>query len=296
LPVIPSGQCPVYPIESSLTCVAKPCSTCAHPKRVEIDKALVTGEPVFALAKRYGLARSSLQRHKDHHLSGVLVAMGEAVEATQQYHEVRERASALNIAATLGTILERAQLLSDACDEWLRDPLDPSKYNVGPRSEEITVVYETWEDCGEDAKRPRLERRSLRWLLQKVDEKLGTTVVGAITRHADIRELVLKAQAGSIQAIETVAGLLERAWELQSKLDEAAKIREMSEAEVRAGLREMLREQCGLSERATDAFMAQVERGARERAVAEMREQLEGEGDDRGTTREIPGADASELD
>lgn len=43
--------------------MARPCSTCSHPKRQEIDIRLLGGERKEALASRYGISRSSLYRH-----------------------------------------------------------------------------------------------------------------------------------------------------------------------------------------------------------------------------------------
>ena len=49
--------------------MARPCTTCLHPARGAVERALLDGEPVVHVASRYGLARSSLRRHKDRHLA-----------------------------------------------------------------------------------------------------------------------------------------------------------------------------------------------------------------------------------
>lgn len=50
-----------------------PCVTCAHPEREAIDRALVLGrESMRALAKRYGMDRHSLARHRAAHMSPAL--------------------------------------------------------------------------------------------------------------------------------------------------------------------------------------------------------------------------------
>jgi hypothetical protein len=44
--------------------MTRPCSTCQHVKRPEIDRRLAGGEPVAQVARDYDLNLSSLHRHK----------------------------------------------------------------------------------------------------------------------------------------------------------------------------------------------------------------------------------------
>jgi hypothetical protein len=44
--------------------MTRPCSTCQHLKRPEIDRRLAVGEPVAQVARDYNLNVSSLHRHK----------------------------------------------------------------------------------------------------------------------------------------------------------------------------------------------------------------------------------------
>ena len=44
--------------------MTRPCSTCQHLKRPEIDRRLAVGEPVAQVARDYDLNVSSLHRHK----------------------------------------------------------------------------------------------------------------------------------------------------------------------------------------------------------------------------------------
>jgi hypothetical protein len=44
--------------------MARPCSTCQHVKRPEIDRRLAAGEPSKQIARDYGLNPSSLHRHR----------------------------------------------------------------------------------------------------------------------------------------------------------------------------------------------------------------------------------------
>ena len=44
--------------------MTRPCSTCQHLKRPEIDRRLAAGEPVAQVARDYDMNLSSLHRHK----------------------------------------------------------------------------------------------------------------------------------------------------------------------------------------------------------------------------------------
>ena len=44
------------------------CTTCYHPDLDQIDRALLANEPLRRIGARFGLAPSSLYRHKKHHL------------------------------------------------------------------------------------------------------------------------------------------------------------------------------------------------------------------------------------
>lgn len=58
------------------------CTICRHRKREEIERALLKGEPLRAIAKRSGISPTALWRHKDH----VSEALTKSVEATEMAH------------------------------------------------------------------------------------------------------------------------------------------------------------------------------------------------------------------
>jgi hypothetical protein len=69
------------------------CTVCAHPKRQEIDVALMLhSAPYRVLAGRYGLRMSSLQRHEQSHLRSTL----------QHSQELQAMLSATNLREELG--------------------------------------------------------------------------------------------------------------------------------------------------------------------------------------------------
>jgi hypothetical protein len=57
------------------------CKTCAHPRREEIDRALIEGRSRRALARDYGLAEASVRNHARVHLPDALSRAKEAADA-----------------------------------------------------------------------------------------------------------------------------------------------------------------------------------------------------------------------
>ena len=154
------------------------CSICSHPERAAIDKAIAAGAGAPGLSTLFHVSDQAIYRHRDEHLPAELVR---AVEAER-------RADALDVMAELRRCFERVNLLFDACDRWLRDPADPSRYDIGPRAEELMVTY---QEAGAEG-RPVMRKAPLSRLLAKVEgQVLGVVMVE--TKHADPRDLVLKA-------------------------------------------------------------------------------------------------------
>lgn len=110
------------------------CTVCAHPARLAIDRALVaSSDPYRDIAGRYGLTRSALVRHKADHVTAAII------EAWQ-----RERAeNGAELASELRGWMDRLTKLLDACDTWLTDPDDPTRYDLNPRAHEVWCHYET---------------------------------------------------------------------------------------------------------------------------------------------------------
>lgn len=56
------------------------CSICIHPERSGIDAALVSREPLRAIAQRYAVSRDALHRHKRDHIPVHLAQASEAAD------------------------------------------------------------------------------------------------------------------------------------------------------------------------------------------------------------------------
>src|SRR5215208_6441836 len=108
------------------------CTVCQHEDVAGINSALLAGTPLRTIADLNGLSHQSLIRHRDNHLPGSLLKSQEA----------REIADADRLMAELEATFARVNKLFDACDEWLTDPDDPTRYDIGPRAGELMVTYE----------------------------------------------------------------------------------------------------------------------------------------------------------
>ena len=88
------------------------CTVCRHPRRGEIDRALVSAGPLRDIAGRFGVSKSAVERHKAEHLPAVLARAKEVADVTH----------ALDVAKQLMTINGVAYtLIREAMDATPRD-------------------------------------------------------------------------------------------------------------------------------------------------------------------------------
>lgn len=133
-----------------------------------------------------------MRRHKAEHVPTALVEVAKG----------QDRSDALDVMHELARALKRVNLLFDACDAWLRDPDDPTQYDVGPRATDVTVIYTvpTTEGTSERHKAPLSE------LLARVDDE-SHRIERWHYKHADPRELMLKTHAQLQSSLELLAKL-----------------------------------------------------------------------------------------
>ena len=93
------------------------CTICPHPRRAEIDQALVTGNaPLRDIARQYRVSKDSLARHRGH-IPKALVKAHQAAEIAQadsllgDVQEAKDRSERLYTSAEL--ILNRALASQD---------------------------------------------------------------------------------------------------------------------------------------------------------------------------------------
>jgi hypothetical protein len=146
--------------------------------RFEIGQGLKQAQ----IAVKYGVSRQAIhQRVKALVFTTTTIAVIAPLES-RQFVAVQ-----LDAMEELGLCVHRVKLLQDACDTWLRDANDPTKYDIGPRGDEVKVTY--WEpgDDGEDHK----AKASLQSLLRRVEDG-GFLTVKHDTHTEDPRNLILK--------------------------------------------------------------------------------------------------------
>src|SRR4051812_16572717 len=114
------------------------CTVCRHSDRAAIEAALVAGTSAHQLDAVYRVSHDAITRHRANHLPATLVRAAQAVAAVQ----VEQTADALDVMAELRRCFERTTLVLDACDRWLRDPADPTRYEIGPRAGDVLVTFE----------------------------------------------------------------------------------------------------------------------------------------------------------
>jgi hypothetical protein len=170
----------------------QPCTICTHPKRKEIDLALIRGEQSSrSIATDYQVTPMALSRHRTEHLAPIL----------QQSQFQQRRADQIDCNVELFKCFQRLSKLSDACDAWLTDPDDPNVYTLEPRSTELNVIYEEW-----DGERWQKKRATLSELLAGIESPtLKVKVVES--KIGDPRKLLLEACGEVSQQIERVGKL-----------------------------------------------------------------------------------------
>lgn len=173
------------------------CTICAHPQREAIDRDLVGGNSFRNVADRFGVSPTAAFRHSRDHIPADL-ARAVAAADSDRAGRLRAHADALDAAANvraadllaeLQVAMARVGKLLDACDRWLVDPDDPRRYDIGPRAAELMVHYTTPGPDGE----PRPARAPLSELLEQVSAGGRLKVQRVEGKHADPRELLLKA-------------------------------------------------------------------------------------------------------
>ena len=164
-----------------------------HPKKKAIIRALINQTPYQTVADEYGLSYGSVQRYVSQKLRNT------AAMAVKDGH--------YDGAALLSRIEETivyVQRMYEACDAWLRDPEDYSRYNLDARASEIEVTFdEYWED-GEGNQRKRRKKEKLQDLLNKADV-IGEDIIMVESKHADPRTLILDTARTLNRQLETLA-------------------------------------------------------------------------------------------
>jgi len=163
-----------------------------HPQKKAIIKDILSGLPEMKIAAKYGLSQRAVNRYKNGKLMTMLADIWDErnTEASKSLNQRFEEVAAM---------LKR-QLL--ACEEWLQDPDDPSKYTVAPRASEVIIITEWWDDEG----RTHRKKEHLDSLLREIRDE-GRTPTTVLFSNQDTRKILLET-AKVIQAnLEQIAKL-----------------------------------------------------------------------------------------
>lgn len=160
---------------------------------------LAEGLSQAQIARKHGISPAAVSKRVNRLTLTTSALTSTAPDESRAY--VEEQLTAI---ARLATPLARVNLLMDACDEWLRDPNDPSKYDVGARSHEIMVTYWDHDDTGKAFR----AKKCLDDLLKVVEKRFA--VERSETKFADPRELILKTAQEVRQTVTAAVELMER--------------------------------------------------------------------------------------
>jgi hypothetical protein len=169
-----------------------------HPKLDEINRLLADGVAGGvsnrAIARQFGVGRDALQNHASSHLTaGFKQTVAKHAELVKQTRD-------MDVLACLNRCATKAERMLDSADDWLRDPNDPRKYNLNPRTHEVEVVYEEM-----DGEKLVKKTAALSSLLKRLEDGMPITVIRGEVRTADPRKLLLDA-VGSLKPVLEVLG------------------------------------------------------------------------------------------
>lgn len=189
--------------------MARPCSICTHPKRLEIDRLILHGEPYRNIAKQFKLSIGTISRHKEAHIGTDLADVREVMVAARE--EALSQIKAEEVE-TLETV--KAEIITEA-RESIASRLELCKDHFGQLRvlrERAALALETAEGA-EDVKTALLAIRELRELVRIWGELEGklqsqptvnilvapewlqikTAIVTALRPHPEALEAVLSA-------------------------------------------------------------------------------------------------------
>ena len=159
------------------------CKICDSNKVAQINQKLVNGDSIASISKLYGFARDTIKRHKK-------LCMGALLKQANDEKQLVGDSLIKQVESDIYMIHK----LVKACDEWLTDPEDPSKYFLGPRGDEIEIIYQG-KDPKTDRLLPTMRKASLQEMIDTVEKSDKFTIHNITHKHADPRELLLKAIA-----------------------------------------------------------------------------------------------------
>jgi transposase len=161
-----------------------------HPKSEQIIKALINGtKSQRSIAKQFGISHASVRRY----LLQKLTYQAAKVAAEKDRYQGEE------LLKEVEHVMHRMRLLYDACHEYLEDPKKPGTYYLGPRAQEMDVVY--YEKSGRKMVKRRMNLQTLISRLRKEHKK---TIVEVKYKHTDPRKLIVDTASTLTRQLELI--------------------------------------------------------------------------------------------
>jgi hypothetical protein len=161
-----------------------------HPKSEQIIKALISGtRSQRSIAKQFGISHASVRRY----LVQKLTYQAAKIAAEKEQYQGQE------LLKEVEHVMHRMRLLYDACHEYLEDPKKPDTYYLGPRAQEMDVVY--YEKVGKKMVKRRMNLQTLISRLRKEHKK---TIVEVKYKHADPRKLIIDTASTLTRQLELI--------------------------------------------------------------------------------------------
>jgi hypothetical protein len=164
-----------------------------HPKKNAIIRDLVNQVPYTQIAGNYGMTVNAVQRYATQKLR---------MNAAKALAKGQYDGAAL--LARIEDTIVYVQKMYEACNDWLQDPEDHSRYNLDPRAYEHEVIY-NWVLTDGDGKETRIRKKAtLQELLERAirdDEE----IIKVESKTADPRKLILDTAQTLNKQLETLA-------------------------------------------------------------------------------------------
>jgi predicted transcriptional regulator len=163
-----------------------------HQDRHKIETRIIEGDSLRDIAGQFGVSKSALQRY----------VTTRFVELAAKAIEERDLDHGDRILERVERVLVKTEKLVDAADEWLTDPNDPTKYDLSPRSDEVTVIHTTVDKEGNYTR----EKQALD---DYIEEGRGNKKIDKIEwKTVDIRTLLPRAADSIVKQLTLVAQIL----------------------------------------------------------------------------------------
>jgi len=161
-----------------------------HPQKDEIIKSLIKGDSYLRIGKKYGISQGAIAHFMKSKLAAKIARTKRAAEEM----------TGLKAMDEIRTVMERMTMLYDACHEYLKDPSDPKRYELGPRAWEIEVIYL-------EGKRKSAKKENLQLLLDRIKNKgeERREWLEIKYKHADPRKLIIETASTLTRQLELLA-------------------------------------------------------------------------------------------